>query len=380
VVNAPADLSTIETPALILDRARLAANGAAMLRHVRALGVRLRPHMKTLKCAAALPLVIDPDHGGIAVATLNEAEYFARFGITDIQLAVCLPPGKLDRAARLARLIPRFSFFIDSLEMARAVADHIRRTGARHQVWVEVDCGEHRTGASVDSPELIDIAKALPPRAFAGVATHAGHAYAALDAGALSALADHERRSVVAAAERLRGAGLAVEGVSAGSTPTAVHLGDATGLTEIRAGVYMAGDLFQAAIGSLARDRIAVSVLATVISHDRTSGRIVIDAGGLALSKDRGTARGPGPDLGYGLVLDVEGRATFGTMIVADTHQEHGEIRDVPAAAFAALPLGARVRILPNHACMTGAMYEAYHVVDAGVSVIDQWPRTNGWS
>jgi D-serine deaminase-like pyridoxal phosphate-dependent protein len=379
-VNAADHLSTIETPALILDRARLAANGATMLRHVRALGARLRPHMKTLKCAAALPLVLDPDHGGIAVATLNEAEYFARSGIADIQLAVCLPPGKLDRAARLAWLIPRFSFFIDSLEMARAVTEHARVNGARHRVWLEVDCGEHRTGAPVDGPLMMDIAKALPPDLFAGVATHAGHAYAGRNALAMSALADHERRCVVEAAERLRRAGLAVDGVSAGSTPTAVHLEDATGLTEIRAGVYMVGDLFQAAIGSLAQDRIALSVLATVISHDRTSGRIVIDAGGLALSKDRSTARGPGPDLGYGLVLDLEGRARFGPMIVADTHQEHGEIRDVPAAAFAALPVGARVRVLPNHACMTGAMYEAYHVVDGGAWLVDNWSRTNGWS
>ena len=161
----------------------------------------------------------------------------------------------------------------------------------------------------------------------AGVATHGGHSYGAGAASELVDTAEQERSAVVEAAERLRAAGFAVPGVSAGSTPTAVHMARADGLTEIRAGVYMAGDLFQAGIGSLAEKEIAISVLASVIGHKPRG------------EPDRRRCRRPcalqgplhrgarGGDLGYGVVLDVEGEPSLGRLVVGGVHQEHGEIR-----------------------------------------------------
>ena len=77
-------------------------------------------------------------------------------------------------------------------------------------------------------------------------------------------------------------------------------------MTEVRAGVYMFGDLFQAEIGTHDLDQIALTVLTSVIG--RRPGRLLVDAGGLALSKDRSTADAP-KDYGFGLVLDLAGRA-----------------------------------------------------------------------
>lgn len=168
-------------------------------------------------------------------------------------------------------------------------------------------------------------------------------------------------------------------GVSAGSTPTAIFGRSGDGLTEIRAGVYMAGDLFQAAIGSQREEDIAVSVLATVISHKPEYNQIVIDAGGLALSKDRSTAAVKGGDLGYGLVVDLEGNPSYGRLIVGAVHQEHGEIRSEQPLPFERLPIGTRVRILPNHACMTAAAYERFLVVAGESKVSAVWERVNGW-
>jgi D-serine deaminase-like pyridoxal phosphate-dependent protein len=141
----------------------------------------------------------------------------------------------------------------------------------------------------------------------------------------------------------------------------------------------MAGDLFQAGIESQTSDDIAVSVLATVISHKREQNQIVIDAGGLALSKDRSTSALEGGDLGYGLVVDLEGKPAFGRMIVAGVHQEHGEIQAETPLPFDQMPIGTKVRILPNHACMTAAAYDRFLVVDGGTDVTDTWHRTNGW-
>lgn len=377
------DLRSAPTPAFVLDRARLAANASAMLERCAARGVRLRPHMKTLKCLEAARLVIDPQHGGIAVSTLNEAAFFAAGGFDDIQLAVCLSQDKLARATDIARRAGRFSFFVDSLSTAAAVGAVAEAQGVTLRVWIEVDCGEHRTGVAPDSSALLEIAAHLssaPGVVLEGVATHAGQAYLARTPVEIAAVAEQERAAVVAAAERLRAAGFKVPATSVGSTPTAWHGGSAEGVSEMRAGVYMAGDLFQANIGSLALDAIAGTVLATVISHNRDRNQIVIDAGGLALSKDRSTAATADADFAYGLVLDVAGRNSFGPLVVADVHQEHGEIRAAAPLPFAALPIGARVRIAPNHVCMTAAMYGDYLVVEGEeTQVLERWSRTNGW-
>lgn len=368
------DLATLPTPSLVLDRGRLAANCERMKARCRSLGVGLRPHMKTLKSIDAARMAIDPGHGGIAVSTLKEAEYFAGHGIGDIQLAVCITPDKLARAAAVARSIPRFGVFLDSVETAAAVAAFDAPLGA----WIEIDSGEHRTGVPPEDERLLAIARLLGPK-LAGVATHGGHSYRARTAEAIAVVAEEERRAVVRAAERLRGAGFDVPGVSAGSTPTATHARSGEGLTELRPGVYMAGDLFQAAIGSHGRSDIAVTVLASVISHDRAHGRIMLDAGGLALSKDRSTAALEDGDMGYGLVADIDGRAALGELAVVDVHQEHGAVAVPDPALFERLPIGAKVRVMPNHVCMTAAMYERYAVVEGDRAVIAEWEKTTGW-
>jgi len=373
-------LSNVATPALVLDRGRLTVNANRMTARARGLNVKLRPHLKTLKSIEVARLAIDPTHGGIAAATLSEAEYFACHGVQDIQLAICLPPDKFHRVAEITRQAPKFSFFVDSAEVAQAASEFAKITGVALRAWIEIDCGGHRTGVAPDDPELIKIAAALGTHVrLEGVATHAGQSYADITPAEIARIAEAERLAVVSAAERLRTAGYEVPGISAGSTPTVVHARSAVGLTEWRAGVYLAGDLYQAAVNSLAMDDIALSVLATVISHNRSRQHIVVDAGGLALSKDRSTASIAGHDGGYGLVTDLGARQLFGPMHICNVHQEHGEIRGVSDAQFDALPIGARIRILPNHACMTAAMYDEYLVTDGDSTVATRWSRINGW-
>jgi D-serine deaminase-like pyridoxal phosphate-dependent protein len=338
--------------------------------------------MKTLKSIDAARYALDTPDGGIAVATLNEAQYFAQRGLADIQYAVCLSPDKLPRAADILGHAPGFSFFVDNLQVAQCIVEFARSRGAPLRVWLEIDSGEHRTGIDPEDPAMLEIARALnhPAVKFAGVATHAGHSYRASGPEQLRDLAERERLVVTMAAAKLRAAGIPVRGVSAGSTPTAMHLSSAEGMTEVRAGVYMAGDLFQVAMGSLSLEDVAVTVLATVISHNPRLNQIVIDAGGLALSKDRSTAVSPGPDMGYGLVLDVLGQPIASGLTIVDVHQEHGEIRSSSSLPLERLPIGSKVRIVPNHVCMTAAMYGHYLVVEGSDSIVDLWERTNGWS
>jgi len=375
-------LSEIQTPSLILDRQTLMNNVDRMTRHIALRGIKLRPHLKTCKSIDVARIALKDNFGGITVATLNEAEYFAGFGIRDILYGVCIAPDKFGWIAQLQDKGVSMTVITDSLTVARLLADQAPGHGAKVKVMVEVDCGEHRTGVLPDDPVLVDIAQCLHESdkvEFAGVFTHAGHSYQCRSLAEIKRIAEDERQAVVSAADTLRARGIPCDNVSVGSTPTGLHADSVAGITEVRAGVYVFNDLFQAVLQSCGIEDIAVSVLATVISHDRRRNRILIDAGGLALSKDRSTA-GTKHDAGYGRLINISGQDVFADLYVTDTHQEHGEITSTETLPFDQLPVGTRVRVLPNHSCMTSAMYNCYHVVDSNSEdVAAIWPRTNGW-
>lgn len=366
-------LDDLPTPCLVLDLAilnrNLARMQAAVARHP---GLVLRPHMKTAKSIAVADLAA-PGKGPITVSTLAEARYFAGGGFRDQIYAVGITPAKLDAVAALNAQGCDVKVITDDLDMASAIAAHPGPLRA----LVEVDCGEGRGGVAPDSKLLTGIAGRLGARC-AGIMTHAGHSYAERSTQGMQAVAEAEHRGAVTAAARLRAMGATVDAVSIGSSPTALHGRDMGGVTDVRAGVYMFGDLFQGQIGTHGLDDIAVTVLAAVTGRKPDRNAVLVDAGAIALSKDRSTEKAP-KDYGFGLMLDIDGRPAFGDAIVARTHQEHGEVRGEHPLPFDALPIGALVRIAPNHTCLTVAAHDRYHVVDGGRDVIATWERVNGW-
>ena len=366
-------LADLPTPCLVLERGRLVRNVAAMARAVARTGAALRPHLKTAKSAEVARLATAGQAGGITVSTLAEAEYFAARGFRNILYAVGIVPAKLDRAAALRAQGVDLLLVTDDAVTAAAIAAH----PAGLRALVEVDCGEHRGGMTVEDTTLTTVGHTLGD-ACAGVMTHAGHSYSCPTIAAMADLAEHERIVAVRAAERLRGIGLAAGIVSVGSTPTALHARHLDGVTETRPGVYMFQDLFQTQIGSGDRDDIAVTVLTSVTGRRPAEGKIVVDAGGLALSKDRSTAAAP-RDYGFGLALDMLGRPLAEDAIVERANQEHGIIGALSGLDLKRFPVGTRLRIAPNHVCMMAAMYDRYHVVDGDDRVVGIWDRVNGW-
>ncbi|PHK95936.1 alanine racemase [Pseudoroseomonas rhizosphaerae] len=364
-------LDDLPTPALVLDlgilKRNLARMAAAVARHP---GVALRPHMKTAKSLDVAALAA-PGHGPITVSTLAEARYFAAGGYRDQIYAVGVTPRKLDGIAALNAAGASVKVILDDPEVARAVAAHPGPLAA----LVEVDVGEGRGGAAPDSPLLAELAAALGGR-LAGVMTHAGHSYAGRSAAEMARIAEAERAGVTQAAERLRAAGHAVGIVSLGSSPTVLHAERLDGVTEVRAGVYMFGDLLQMQLGVHAPEDIALTVLASVTGRKPERQAVLLDAGALALSKDRSTQAAP-RDYQFGWVLGEDGAPRFGDALVVRTHQEHGEARG--GEGLLALRPGELVRVAPNHACLTAAAFDRYHVVDGGREVVAVWDRVNGW-
>ena len=380
-------LADLKTPALLLDRVRLRRNIERMHARARDLGVDLRPHLKTAKSARVAALATAGFSGGITVSTLAEAEYFIRNGFRDITYAIGIVPSKLDTVASLQRDGAVINILTDNVETARAIADRSRALGVPFSVLIEIDTGGARAGIDPDSPELLAIASALgqaPGVALAGVLTHAGHSYACETIDEIVAVAEDERTGAVRAAEHLRRAGHPCPVVSVGSTPTALFAARLDGVTEMRPGNFVFFDLFQAGLGTCTEEDIAVSVLSSVIGHHRGCNHILLDAGALALSKDVG-ANAKRPGTGYGAVcLPTAPRPEPG-LAVLDVHQEHGMVGHasgldaIEKLPFDRFPVGARVRVLPNHSCMTAAMYDRYYVTEGGEDIVDTWDRVNGW-
>lgn len=363
-------LDDLPTPCLVLDRAILQRNIATMAAALKRHHVPLRPHMKTAKSLDVARLVLAGQPGGITVSTIAEARYFREHGITDILYAVGITPQKLDEVARLNAQGADIAVITDDPDTASAIAAHPHPP----RTLIEIDTGEARGGLTPIDERLLPMASRLGA-CLAGVMTHAGHSYAGRGEMEMARIAETERAGVVRAADRLRAAGHAVPIVSMGSSPTAMHAALFDGITEVRAGVYMFGDLFQAEIGTHGLDDIAVTVLSSVIG--RRPERLLVDAGGLAMSKDRST-EATAHDYGFGLVLDAHGHRSYGHAIVCRAYQEHGVIEADPAHPID-LRIGARVRIAPNHVCMTAAAHDRYYVVDGGHTVEAVWPRINGW-
>jgi len=373
-------LLTLDTPAALIDETRMTRNIQLMQARMDALGVRLRPHVKTSKSEAVMRRQLDAGAQGVTVSTLQEAEACFALGITDVLYAVAIAPARLEQVRALRRRGCRLGILTDSLAGARAIVEAGQRHAEAFDVWLEIDCDGHRAGLQPDDPKLLQVAEVLRAggMTLVGVLTHAGSSYELHEAAALQALAEQERALCVAAAERLRGQGFACPQVSIGSTPTALSALDLTGVTEVRAGVYVFQDLVMLNVGICRADDLALSVLTTVIGHQPEKGGVLVDAGWMALSRDRGTQRQQ-RDFGYGQVCDLDGTWLEGALL-SGANQEHGMISfagGAPADLEQRFPVGSRLRVLPNHACATGGQFDHYHAVDA-TGALTAWSRLHG--
>jgi D-serine deaminase-like pyridoxal phosphate-dependent protein len=374
-------LRHLETPGLILDVDRVKRNAGAMRTRCAALGVRLRPHLKTSKSLDVAEIATGGAFGPITVSTIKEAEYFARGGYRDIMYAVAITEAKLQHIDRIQRETgARILIVTDTIEAAEFVASSALSFAQNVSCLIEIDCGEHRSGVLPEAGPLLPIARVLsrsPNVTLAGVMTHAGHSYSSANPEVIEAIAEGERYAAVHAADVLRRAGFDCPVVSVGSTPTVLFARHLNGVTEVRCGIYLFWDLAQLSRNVCREEDIAISVLASVIGHNRANMSIIIDAGALALSKDL-SANTHLPDVKHGYVCDPATLVRYAGLSVDVVHQEHGTIAVPSADWFERLPIGGLVRILPNHACLTCAAYDKYWTVQAD-KTIGTWPKINGW-
>ncbi|WP_137927124.1 DSD1 family PLP-dependent enzyme [Cupriavidus sp. 2SB] len=381
---APMQLTQLETPAAIIDTPRMLRNIRHMQARMDALGVRFRPHVKTSKCSPVVRAQIAAGATGITVSTLKEAAHFFDDGTTDILYGVGMVATKLPQALALRRRGCDLKIVTDSVDSARAIVAFGTEHDEAFEVWIEIDTDGHRSGIRPDETALIDVATVLHEGGarLGGVMTHAGSSYDLDTPEALAAMAEQERAGCVRAAERLRAAGLPCPVVSVGSTPTALSAASLHGVTEVRAGVYVFFDLVMHNVGVCGTDDLALSVLTTVIGHQAEKGWAIVDAGWMAMSRDRGTQKQK-HDFAYGQVCSLDGTVLPG-YVLSGANQEHGILSreggesNKDADIARRFPIGTMLRILPNHACATGAQFPSYQAL-AEDGEITEWSRLHGW-
>jgi D-serine deaminase-like pyridoxal phosphate-dependent protein len=337
-------VETLPTPAVVVDLDVLERNVARMADAARAAGVRLRPHAKTHKCPEISRLQRAAGAWGLTVAKVGEAEVFVAAGFDD--LFVAYPVVGEDKGRRLLRLADRarLAVGVDSLEGAENLAEPFRAAKRTLDVMLKVDVGYGRVGVLPEhAVELALRVAQVPSLRFRGVFTHAGHAYLARSRAGVERVARAEGERLSEAAAAIRAAGLPVEEVSVGSTPTAAQAMRVPGVTECRPGNYVFHDASQVALGTCAIEDCALTVAATVVSVP-APGRAVVDAGSKTLSSDplRPTAGG------YGRILGRTSR-------IEALSEEHGVVAVAEGESFR---VGERVTLLPNHACVVANLHD----------------------
>ena len=356
----------LDTPCLLVDLDRMECNLKSMQGKADLAGVKLRPHTKTHRTPAIAKLQQQMGAIGITVAKLGEAEVMAREGLDDIFIAnEIVGPIKMERVRQLARKVGRLAVGVDHSFHVEALSRVMAGEPRLLDVLVDVETGDPRTGVHPGEPVLAlarHVAEA-PGLRLRGIYTHDGQSYDAATTDEVRSINRQSQKLMLETAELLRSAGLDVEEISVGSTPSLLLDGIEPGITEIRPGTYVFLDADQAQLlGTYAL--CAQTVLATVISRP-TPERVVLDAGTKALTyyvQDKGVTR----SIGHGRLKDHP------SLFLDKMSDEHSSF-DIPEGSGLEFSIGQKLEIIPNHACPTTNLYDIIHGIRNG-TVETVWP------
>ncbi len=363
-------LSDVPTPALIVDKTIVATNINRWQRHAATHGVSMRPHIKTHKSIELATLQRDAGAVGITAAKLSEASVFVDAGFTDVFIAYpIIGRAKCVAAAQLARRCR----LIVGIENAVAVAELSAAAvaeGVIIDVRIEVESGLQRCGAAPESVlEIAHLVRSAPGLHLDGIFTYRGAWFAGANGQDPATLGRLEGELMVGLANQLRTAGIAIDTVSVGSSPTGWSAAQVPGVTEIRPGTYVYGDLMQIKAGSATEADVALSILCTVISRP-SALTATIDGGSKTFAGDIVYERTGLP--GYATVVGGDGT-------LVRMSEEHGVVQFTKPNAIA---IGARIALRPIHVCTTVNLSDIAYFFDpqtnacAPFSIVARGKRT----
>ena len=375
------NLKELFTPCLVIDEGKLSKNIQRLKSFVSKRKISFRPHLKTIKSKDITKIFIYEFGSCAMVSTIAEIEQLKDCGITDFLYSVAIVPNKLERLSKSLSKNCKITVSVDSILMAQELVNFYKKTGFKISAVIELDFDGHRSGVRPNAQQkLCEIGKCLDAVGlFRGVMSHAGESYSLSSNEDLIKCAKNEVDQTLKAVSILKEASINCELVTIGSTPTVLSDYQNDKITELRAGVFVFFDLVQTGVGICKIEEIALSVLTSVISINKEIDGIIVDAGWMAMSRDRGTSSQK-IDYGYGQVCNENGEL-IEDIILTNVQQEHGiiQVRKGSNAKLPNIKVGEMLRILPNHACATAAAHSCYNVINNKNKVIDIWDRFNGW-
>jgi len=361
-----------QTPFISVDLNKLQHNIRDMQAIADKAGLTIRPHAKTHKCSHIAKLQLEAGAVGLTVAKPEEAIAFIKLGVPSVK--ICYPVISAEKIDAVLKTAQEYSadvrFVIDS-EIGFNIIEEIGKCfGKKIPVYVEVDVGLNRCGLKKDNPLLVDLCERAftsSDLAFIGLTSHAGQAYGGGSPDETAAIAEEERQILMQVKQALEERGIKVEEICVGSTPTLWAQKNFDGLSEIKPGNYVFNDLTEKNIGVVNWDRLALSVITTVVSVNDTY--MIIDAGSKTMTSDMG-AHGTSKVKGFGLAFLPDQRPDDETGLpIEKLSEEHGFIRHNGNK----LPVGTRLRLYPNHSCPVVNLFDVIHIFENG-SLKDKWP------
>lgn len=345
------------TPYIEVDAQRLEQNLQQMQRKADAAGVTLRPHIKTHKSVWIAQRQLASGARGVTVSKPGEGISFIQGGIRDLLLAY--PIVQAQSVAELLHLAVRhqakITLIADALHGVKAIADAWQQQpGSDLAVAIKVDVGLHRIGVDPHTDQAVVIAQALREKGlpFAGLVSHAGHAYGAGNPAAIADIARQEAAMMQQLQTKLQTAGFTACPLSVGATPTALAAEIAPCIDEIRPGNYALLDLTACRLGLSRVDQLALSVITWVVAVN--AHYAIIDAGSKMLSSDKGP-HGTNAS-GFGIAVDAAGQ----TYEISKLSEEHGFL----LCENHRPEVGSLLRIFPNHSCAVMAQSDDFILRD----------------
>ncbi|TNM98057.1 hypothetical protein fugu_014303 [Takifugu bimaculatus] len=339
-------LSSLYTPALVVDLDKVKRNVQNMTERYEKLGVRLRPHMKTHKTLECADIMTGGTRRCIVVSTLAEASFYADHGFDDILYAYPLPFDKVEHCAALSERLDLFQVLLDHPDALEELKKRPLKDGRQWHVWLKLDCGNGRAGVLYSDPGTLKLALAIAKAdgvELTGVYAHCGNTYKCKGVEQIQVVAQETTDLTLQFMEKLKDAGVTCKS-SIGSTPSCSHpVKDMDQLSEVHPGNYVFYDVQQSLIGSCSLEDVAVKVLTRVISHAPHRNQLLVDCGWMGLSLD-GAGTLP---TGYAV---IEGHTDL--KLVSMT-QEHGRMEPISGPLdYSKYPLGTMLTLIPYHRCI----------------------------
>ncbi|MEX1136531.1 MAG: alanine racemase [Balneolales bacterium] len=364
----------MRTPYFLIDKTKMVNNIQAMTDRASQAGVNFRPHVKTHKTLEAALLQVKGNFGGITVSTMAEAFFYADAGFRDITYAFPITADKFPDVQELGRRTDHFHILLDHRDTLKQLEDYAAENHCRFSAFLKVDTGSSRAGINPNDVNSLSLAEAISTSKsvdFMGILAHAGHTYQSKNIEEVKERALKEARLMESFATELEEKGIPCPVISVGSTPGNVHGTCYEKINEIRPGNYVFFDKMQADIHSCTLDEVACFVMARVIGHYPDRNRLLIDAGALALSKDQGAVH-MANEVVYGHIVDHPELKLVGLS------QEHGVAEQKSPIDYSRYPIGSLLKVIPNHSCLTAALFPEYQIEENG-KIVDVWKPVRGW-